>query len=219
MKINVSFSLQHEIDNYLDSLWKFKWEKHGRQNIQERLLGPFPIWFKDKLNRAQTEKEARTVISEYIKQNILTKGKKYKDTSTNLENVWESQKAKILAGLESIYGYTIPFKKLTVYLTSIPICPYSYKELWIMVSTNASTNEQLNIISHELNHFMFYYYFPQLKKRLGIRKYESLKEALTVFTNPEEKGYPSQKKLRGWLKTQEGTIGEILENEKLFNLL
>ena len=219
MLINISFSLQYEIDNYLNSLWKFKWEKHGRQNYQEKLLKPFPVWFKNKLKQAKTKSEAGKVIGGFIQENILTKAKKYKDLSANLEKTWKLKQIETLSKLESVYGNPVPFNKLTVYLTSIPICPYSFKEGWIMVFANAPIDEQISTIRHELNHFMFYYYFPQMKKSLGINKYESLKEALTVFTNPEEVGYPAQRKLRTWLKSQKGTVGEILKNQEFLNLL
>ncbi len=71
-----------------------------------------------------------------------------------------------------------------------------------MVFGRANTRKQLQIITHELNHFMFYYYFGELKNELGKEKFESLKEALTIFTNPEEKGYPNQKRIRNQLAKQ-----------------
>ncbi len=57
---------------------------------------------------------------------------------------------------------------------------------------------------------MFYRYFRFLEEELGREKFESIKEALTVFTNPEEKGYPAQESLRNWLRKQKGSIPEIL---------
>lgn len=41
--------------------------------------------------------------------------------------------------------------------------------------------------------------------------YKQIKKVLSVFTNPEENGYPAQQKLREWLKKQKGTIPEIIQ--------
>lgn len=83
-----------------------------------------------------------------------------------------------------------------------------------MVFGETTIKRQLQILTHELNHFMFYYYFGALKERLGKERFESIKEALTVFTNPEEKGYPAQQKLRAWLTEQKETIPKIIKNNK-----
>lgn len=49
-----------------------------------------------------------------------------------------------------------------------------------------------------------------IEKDVGKYKFAALKESLTIFTNPEENGYPAHQKLRSWLKDQHGTIGEII---------
>lgn len=94
----------------------------------------------------------------------------------------------------------------------MPICPYNFEKKWIIVFAGASIEKQLQILTHELNHFMFYHYFGELKKEIGEEELESLKEVLTVLTNPEEKGYPDQQELRIWLLWQNKTIPEIIED-------
>lgn len=49
---------------------------------------------------------------------------------------------------------------------------------------------------HELNHFMFYRYYLKLRDKLGIEKFELLKESITLFTNPEREGKPDEAPLR-----------------------
>jgi len=90
-----------------------------------------------------------------------------------------------------------------------------------MVFKNASKEQHINIVVHELNHFMFYYYFPHLKEKLKEERFEDLKETLTVLTNPEEKGYPAHQKLRQFIwrhrnQSLENTIGLIVENKDKF---
>src|SRR3989304_940746 len=109
----VNYSLEKDALNYLSSLWKLRYLKHGRRFLSENLSNGFP--------------------NEFIR------------------------------GLKAI---------------------------------------------DELNHFMFYYYFGKLRGELGHEKFESLKEALTVFTNPDEEGYPAQRRLRAWLARQKGTLLE-----------
>lgn len=219
MKLKITYSLEKEIDNYINSLYSFRWHKHGRNDIQEKLLSPFPEDFKKNLKNAKSEKEARAVVREFRSQNLQKTRESYKKIATVLEKAWEREGEKIINKLEKVYGKKFPFSSLTIYLSSIPICPYNYKEKWIMMFANTSSENQLRIILHELNHFMFYYYFANLRRELGEEKFESLKEALTVLTNPEEKGYPSQKELRKWLKSQKGTISEILERKEWKKLL
>lgn len=216
MKLKVTFSLNHEINNYVNSLYKFRWLKHGRKNIQENLLKPFPESFKKDLSRCKSEKEVREVIKKFLGKDLNKREGKFKLIANNLEKAWKEKDDELVKKLEKVYGKKFPFKTLTVYLTSIPICPYNFKKRWIMVfAYTPKINTQLKIIVHELNHFMFLYYYGDLERKVGKKKFEQLKEALTVFTDPEDKkGYPAQKELRKWLKNQKGTISEIIEAGK-----
>ena len=212
MIINVKYSYKKEENNYLDSLYSFRWNKHGRNNIQNDLLKPFPEQFKNNLLKAKGENEARKVIKEFIIPYLPNRKISYKHLAITIEKVWTSRKSDIIKQLEDIYGETFPFNKITVYLSSLPICPYNYKDKWFMLYANTPIDRQMSIIKHELNHFMFYYYFPTKELCLDNNKYESLKEALTVLSNEEEVGYPNQQKIRAWLSKQKGTVKQILQN-------
>lgn len=216
MKLKVEFSLDHEINNYVNSLYKFRWLKHGRKHIQENLLKPFPENFKKELSKCKSEKEARGVIKKFLGKDLNKRERKLKLIASNLEKAWSEKNIELVEKLEKVYEKKLPFKTLNVYLTSIPICPYNFEKRWIMVfAYTPKINTQLEIIIHELNHFMFLYHYGDLERKIGKKKFEQLKEALTVFTDSEyKKGYPNQKKLRKWLKKQKGTISEIIEAEK-----
>jgi hypothetical protein len=210
MKIKVKYSREKETDNYLNSLYKFRWLKHGRKDIRERLLKPLPSEFKKKLLNAKHDKEAEKIIGSYLKEKEDQRKDTYKRVAQQLQVAWNDNEKHILANLEKLYENKVPFDKIDVYLSSIPICPYNYRDKWIMVFANTETDRQIKIIIHELNHFMFYHYFGFMREKLDREKFESIKEALTVFTNPEEKGYPAQQTLRNWLRKQKGSIPEIL---------
>lgn len=213
MQIKVSYSFHHEVENYLNSLYRFGWLKHGRTDIQERLLRPFPKSFRSALRGAKNEQEAEEVIKTFLRSGLEQREKSYANVAKNLEQAWKKKGRAIEKSLEDLYDQPVPFNKVNIYLSSIPICPYNFNERWIMLFANTSQERQLQILTNELNHFMFHYYFGKLKVELGKQKFESLKEALTVFTNPEEKGYPAQRKLRAWLKKQtDKTIPQIISS-------
>ena len=210
MKIKVTYSYSHEVGNYYNSVYKFRWLKHGREDVQEKLLKPLPKNFKKALKRTKNEKEAKEVIKRYLLDNIDQRKKAYLKIAKDLEKAYEREGEDIERKLEKLYEDVVPFDEINIYLSSLPIYPYNFKERWIMIYANTSVEKQLKILTHELNHVMFYYYFGHLLKGLGKEKFEHLKEALTIFTNPEERGYPAQKKLRQWLKRQKGSIPEII---------
>lgn len=212
MQIKVTYSFGHDVGNYFNSIYKFRWFKHGRKRIQEELLKGLPTSFKKSLVNAKKDREAKEAIKGYLLKEFDNRKNLYKSISSKLQDEWSLKKEAIESNLEKVYGKRIPFKTIGIYLTSLPISPYKFPE-WILIYAEMPAKRQLEVITHELNHFMFYYYFGSLKEKLGLKKFEMLKEALTVFTNPEEKGYPSEKKLRAWLKEQKGTVTEIIEKD------
>jgi len=194
------YSPAKDINNYLFSLWQFKRRDYGRKRRQEELLKPFPSSFKNALRKAKTEKEAREVIKNYFASLPQEFWRSIERLKKGLQRNLDKNEPKIISLLERVYQKPFPFKRITVYITTIPICPYNFKQRWLAVFKNASPKEHINIVIHELNHFMFYFYFSPLKEKLGEEKFEDLKEALTVLTNPEEKGYPAHRKLRAFIQ-------------------
>ena len=215
MIFKVNYSQNKDVWNYLNSCWKFTYPKHGRKTIQEKLLSPYPEKFRVALAQAKTEKQARKVITDFL--NAFSQN--YQNTTLviakGVETVLNENKQKIVSELEKLYANPFPFDKIEVFLTTVNINPYNYEERWFMSGRNASIQGHIRTTRHELNHFMFYYYFPELKNKLGTEKYEILKEALAIFTNPEGNDKPAVKKLESFLKKQKGTIPEIIAKEQL----
>ncbi len=213
MKIIVDYSLDLDTWNYLRSVYRFVWYIHGRSNLQKKLLSALPEDLVADLKSTKDEKQARKTIKKFLLKNIEVRKKKYFLIAQNIESAWEKESFEIETKLEKLYENKIPFRSIKIFLSTLPICPYNFEKKWIMVFGETNTKKQLQIITHELNHFMFYYYFGEIKNELGKEKFESLKEALTVFTNPEEKGYPNQKRIRDWLSKQKRrSIPEIIKS-------
>ncbi len=183
------------------------------------MLSNFPLDFQKDLKVAKNKSEAKKVIEKFIAENFGSRTDIHKRIINDLRQGWKENSAGLIKKLEKVYGKPFPFEEITVYLVSNKICPYNYGQKWIMVYAKASVSDKLGILLHELNHFMFYYYISGDDLELNKKHYEALKEAVTVFTNPNEMGYPDHQKLRAWLKRQKGTIPEILKNERWRELL
>jgi len=212
MKIKVDYSLDLDVWNYLHSIYSFTWLKHGRNNIQDKFFRSLPLKLQAELKKTKNREQAKKIIKNFLSSNLEQREKKYSIIGRKLMLAWEKHGSEIEEKLETIYKNKIPFESISLYLSSSPICPYNFKEKWILVFAEANTRQQLQILLHELNHFMFYYYFGDLRKELEKEKFELLKEALTIFTNPEEKGYPNQRKLRKWLIKQKKPVPDIIRS-------
>lgn len=84
---------------------------------------------------------------------------------------------------EKVFGLPLN-EKITVYLTINNRCPYSIEEKWFFVSV--SRNSPIRTIMHELWHFYTWQKFgADEEKKIGAKKYNDIKEALTVLLNVE----------------------------------
>lgn len=107
---------------------------------------------------------------------------------------------------EEIFGTKLP-ADIRAYLTINSRCPYSIEENYFFVTVPTYDYIARKTAMHELWHFYTWYGLGvgQIEK-LGVQKYEDLKEALTVLLNVECKdllpegvedtGYPQHKELR-----------------------
>jgi len=215
----VNYSIEKDAENHINSLWCFSYLKHGREEIEEKLREKFPKEYIEKLLVCKDKKAAKKVSISFLKSlnpnyinttDVICKG---------VESLLEENKKDIILKLENIYKNKFPFKKISVYLTTVSISPYNYEQRWFMSGRNQSIQGHLNTAIHELNHFMFYYYYPNLLEELGKEKYEELKEALVVFTNPKGNDKPAIRKLEGFFRRQKGTIPEILKKDDWKNCL
>ncbi len=210
----VNYSLEKDALNYLSSLWKLRYLKHGRRFLSENLSNGFPNEFIRGLKAIDDKPTARKYVSDYLRVQHPFFREYINRVQKRSQNTLNEEASEIALSLEKVYGLRFPFNQIGVYITTLKICPYDYPERWFMISVYGDPKSHLNTALHELNHFMFYYYFGKLRGELGHEKFESLKEALTVFTNPDEEGYPAQRRLRAWLARQKGTISEIIREGK-----
>jgi hypothetical protein len=191
VKFNVLYSEEKDISVYLNALWKSPWVDYGksRYEIGKKYL---PIEFLDSLKNAPSKIEAVKIIKNYwknIRSPVFT-------NNSELLSKWfgsflnNEGNERIIERLENVYQKKFPFKQVNVYLTTFFSCPYNYEENWFMVNRNSSLLWLLSTSIHELNHFMYYYYFNQDLEKQGFSESQRqhLKEALAILTsdNPKE---------------------------------
>lgn len=197
VKFTVDYSLKKDTLNYLARVWrKDNAQIYGRD--PSVFLKDFPSEFQNNLTKAQNEHQAFDIILDYLKSKetlLHTQTTQY--ILKWVDRILNEESADIVSQLESVYQQPVPFDQITVYLTTYPICPYNYKERWFMCKRNGSIDHFSRIARHELNHFMYYYYWRDfvVSQNISENKSEILKEAMAILTNPEGNDKPTVKPL------------------------
>lgn len=207
-RVVFSYDLEKDIENYLRSIWQVRRLSHGRKNYQQmagRYL--FPEEYQAVL-AAKDEKEARKIVRKIIKKLLAQNEENYALVKSSLEKAWRKKEKRFFQLLENFFEKPIYFEKVAALFTTLPVCPYSRREGWFMVSFRYGLEEQIKAICHELMHFMFlgnFWNYTYEALNQDAQKGEMIKEALTVFLNTKEfreintvcdRGYPQEKALR-----------------------
>ncbi|PJE63794.1 hypothetical protein COU89_01305 [Candidatus Roizmanbacteria bacterium CG10_big_fil_rev_8_21_14_0_10_45_7] len=208
-KIIFHYNLNKDIDNYINSIYRFKWLKHERKDIDvwtKRFLFPEELKV---IQEAENEIAARKILKDILTKITQRNRYEFLIMQQSLEKSWYRKERRFFELTEQFYRKPIFFPQTTAYFTTLPICPYSLKECWFMVSYRFSLEEQVRTICHEIMHFMFLYYYQDT----------ALKEAFTVFLNTDfreivsipDRGYPQEKELRNFLFTKRKTTTSFPE--------
>lgn len=210
MKSTVVFKYDRKKDvyNYLNSVYKFSWLHHGRE-VDDWVVRFLFSEDLEKIKTAKNEDTAQLIIKRIVEKIVRRSEYEFSKTKNSLEETWFQKEKLYFKKLGLFYNKPIFFPNVTAFMTTLPICPYSLKERWFMVSYRFCLEEQIRTVCHELMHFMFlYYYGNSALVKLGSKeKVEVLKEALTVFLNTDfkgiipvpDRGYPQEKQLRDFL--------------------
>lgn len=145
-------------------------------------------------------------VSNFIDNYISAKSISIEDCIGKCQNEWNKISDEYHKRAEQIFGIILP-ADITAYLTINSRCPYSILENYFFVSAGFSTSSAVSTIMHELWHFYTWYGLgPEQEELLGKKKYNDLKEALTVLLNIEcadllpegerDTGYPQHQLLR-----------------------
>lgn len=196
MKLTASYDPAMDAENHMRAIFDEAYLPHGYVGLKEKLLGMVEIeavkvLLMNKGDRTETLNKIIAILAESQRRPEL------EDKARRLEEAWGSFGGQVIFQLEALYNRDWPFEAIHVVLTTLPICPYDFKARRIFVHAKPGIQSQLRILSHELNHFMFYVvYTKDLFEKLGKEKFELLKESMTIFTNPEQAGKPNEEPLR-----------------------
>jgi hypothetical protein len=201
MKLIVDYSVEKDTQTYVNFVYSFKAYAHGRQDLKEKLLKKLDPQLQTILTTADSEKSAYDGVYTYLEKYQQDNKEKIESSINKLKEEWSQVGDAIIKHLEFLYQNKFPFEEVTAYLTTNNIFPYNYQQRYFYANI-VYLMPQLGTAKHELNHFMFYYYYPKLKEQLGDEKYELLKESLTFFSNPEQRGKPNELPLRELYKSK-----------------
>lgn len=208
----VEYSIDKDVDNYLKTIWKYQHRKDGRENHREKLLSKYPVEFQEAINKASTEEDAIKVIRDYLGSKTKWFNNNTELISRGMEYVLNKSTDKIIASLEKVFAKKFPFDRVTIYITTVGICPYSEKEKWFMVNRNSGIDDCIRTAKHELNHLMFHYYFGELQNKIGENKFHLLKEAMVYLTGSEDKNRPAVEPLGKYIRMiSDKPIDEIIK--------
>lgn len=154
----------------------------------------------EKFGENLSEENTSSFIDDYILENKIDISKSIED----IEKDWGIISDDFQKRAESIFGVSLS-SDIVAYLTINSRCPYNIKENLFYVSFESDQSRK--IIMHELWHFYTWYGLGEdQQEKLGMQKYNDLKESLTVLLNIECKdllperiidiGYPVHKEIR-----------------------
>lgn len=211
-KISFRYSVDKDIANYVASVYRFDWHKHERADVNTwvvRFLFPEELKI---IRKAANHQEATEIIRSLLTKLHKSNASVFSRMETTLEQSWHEKEKRFFDQLEHFFQHPIFFKNVTAFFTTLPICPYSFKELWFMVSYRFSLEDQILTICHELFHLMFLHYFKTYTYKALKDKHhlEVIKEALPLFLNTDfrdvisipDRGYPQERQLRNYLFQQ-----------------
>lgn len=214
MLFKVEYSIDKDLDNYLKTIWRCQRREDGRENYREKLLSNFPSEFKEAINKAATEEEARKVILDYFNSKSKWFNNNTEMIAKGMEYILNQNTDEIISPLEKVFARKFPYDDIVVYITTLGTCPYNEKEkwLWFMINRSSGIDNCLRTAKHELNHFMFHYYFQEIEKKIGEDDFYLLKEAMVYLTGSEDNYRPAVEPLGKYLKTISGKpIEEIID--------
>lgn len=211
MKLNVEYSLEKDLWNYTRFLHNTGYS-YGVENKNDSIIKKLPVEVQEIFNSNESNELKSEKLFKYLNTKYKIKKSDIEENIQRLKKTWEEVEDQILYSLEKLFNKKFPFEETTAFITTNVICPYNYEKRYFFVQ-KLPVVVQLNTIMHELNHFMFYYYYNELEHKLGNNNYELLKESLTFFTNPFQIGYPDEKDLRILYKSKKWkNIDEIINS-------
>lgn len=168
-----------------------------------------------KLKSDSSQKEKTKIIENHLQTFFKNNKEKFNIALQKFNNILQNKMENIIDELEKIYQIKLNYKKIVIYMTTFPRCPYNYKEKWFMVNIFENQDNQITTVKHELNHFFFHKKFGAEERKIGFENFHRIKEAFTVISLPNERGYSKHQNIRKNIKKW---FDEGKTTEAMFNL-
>lgn len=201
VKLDIKYSPEKDAETYANFVYQFKSFEHGRTNFQKELLDRLEPELQTIITGATDEKTAYEGVLDYLTKKNNENPQLMENSIKTLNQRWDAVGNQIIYSLEFLYKKPFPFQNVTLYFTTNSICPYSYEDRYFFANYKYAS-EQMDVAKHELNHFMFYYYYDSLRNKLDLERFELLKESLTLFSSPNQSGKPNEGPIREFFKSK-----------------
>lgn len=203
VNLNVEYDARKDMQNYVHSIVNSKSEYSKR-----KLLEYVDDETKNLLQENVSDENWKNILIKHLQKTKALEGEK---SAKKLQTAWHLVGDQVIRSLELIYGRTFPFDSVMAYITTIPQHPYNFERRYFYTFYKSFPKLQLRTITHELSHFIFFHYYPEIEGLSKIQ-YTILKEALVFFTNPEIPGSKHETLLRDFYKSRVwGNMDEIIK--------
>lgn len=161
-------------------------------------------WAGPKLKKyvvGKKEQQAYKWLLPFLKEHHKAIG--LRKRAKEIKAMLEPEFFRVIKTLEKITKKPFYRKDITLFLTTYPRCPYSWKKGYIWIRYNKDKNWQIHTLLHEMLHFQFMeYYGDEVWKAVGENKWDAIKEGMVVilsdylkdWTGEGEKTYPIYEK-------------------------
>lgn len=184
MRAKFSYDIERDFDNYLRGYLNFEYTDYGRGKLNLNSI-LWPSIEREILQANESEKEK--IIKKCLNDFVSAEGKLIQTQLEALETCWAEKEGRYIERLEKYFGSRFDVSEYNVYLTTLGISPYNWRENWFMVRLLSSLPTQIGTMCHELMHLYFMNNFQIYLAQNGLSETDTanINESLTVLLNYE----------------------------------
>ena len=196
MRYEISYNVEADANNWYGAANTTSYRSNWRKLIPHDIL--------DKIDDVD-EAEAMDFLIPYLKSKYLKEKTEIDSYIKYAKSQFDAHLDTACDKLEKITGKPIYTDKVTVYVTTIPRCPYNYKDAAFWININF---QPIDVFMHEFLHFMFIHYYRENESHplydLNFKDFDWIKESLTVVLDEDcvppmkkpDSGYPIHRDFR-----------------------
>lgn len=190
MRLKIVYDLERDIRNYDINYVNRKFFNYGRDDF-DRAPDMWPS-VKESIEKETDEDKKFEIIRKYLTDNFLDKD----IVKCNIEAInkcWGNIEAPYFDKLCKYMSAEKLFSEATVYITTLKICPYNFRDNYFYTSLFYNLPNQIKAIMHESMHIVFRQNYEEYLSSKGVNEQGILEitESLTELLNLEFKEFLS----------------------------